>query len=123
MIHYYLVKKIDWRPCLEKMFKPLCIANKTDMAVNNRNQLMPCCYIDTPHYLEDSTLKKLVESSDISKHKSLEDIINSEEWKTLNRVLTKAMDTQDTKDVPPPCVDVCTKVSRTAEWLIGEGGQ
>jgi|TARA_B100000073_G_scaffold16313_1_gene13237 hypothetical protein len=113
---------------MPKTFKPLCLAKRgeedyTEIAVTNRNQLLPCCHLDSPGYYKDPFIKKLAESSDISKHKSLEDIINSEEWKTLNRVLTKAMDTQDTKDVPPPCVDVCTKVSRTAEWLIGEGGQ
>jgi len=117
MIHYYLVKKIDWGVRLKKVFKPLCIANKTDMAVNNRNQLMPCCYIDTPHYLEDSTLKKLVESSDISKHKSLEDIINSKEWVELYRVIHEASDTQDLKKVPWPCVDSCSKEQRREEWL------
>ena len=33
------------------------------------------------------------------------------------------MDTQDTKDLPYPCVDVCTKVIRTADWIFGKGGQ
>ncbi len=119
MIHYYLVKKIDWGVRLKKVFKPLCIANKTDMAVNNRNQLMPCCYIDTPHYLEDPTLKKLVESSDISKHKSLEDIINSKEWVELNRIIHEA--NGDTyfdcikKNVPWPCVDACSQTQRSEE--------
>ena len=108
---------------MKKEFKPLCIANKTDMAVTNRNQLLPCCYIDTPHYLEDPTLKKLVESSDISKHKSLDDIIYNYYWKTLNQKITKAMDTQDTTDVPPPCVNVCTKEGRRADWIFGKGGQ
>ena len=115
-MNYCLVKRTDWGLPLQKVFKPLCIANKTDMAVNNRNQLMPCCYIDTPHYLEDSTLKKLVESSDISKHKSLEDIINSKEWVELYRVVHKASDTQDTKNVPWPCVDACSQEHRRAEW-------
>ena len=119
MIHYYLVKKIDWRVRLKKVFKPLCIANKTDMAVNNRNQLMPCCYIDMPQYLQDPTLKKLVESSDISKHKSLEDIINSKEWVELNRIIHEA--NGDTyfdcikKNVPWPCVDVCSQTQRSEE--------
>ena len=113
---------------MPKTFKPLCLAKRgekdyTEIAVTNRNQLLPCCHLDSPGYYTDPFIKQLAESSDISKHKSLEDIINSEEWKRLNRVLTKARDTQDTKNVPFPCVDVCTKVSRTAEWLIGQGGQ
>ena len=111
---------------MTKTFKPLCTANKTEIAVNNRNQLIPCCHLDTPGYLEDSTIKKLTDSSDISKYKSLDDIINSKEWVELYRVIHEASDTQDTKNVPWPCVEVCTKKEsehRTADWLIGEGGQ
>ena len=100
---------------MKKEFKPLCIANKTDMAVTNRNQLLPCCYIDTPHYLEDSTLKKLVESSDISKHKSLEDIINSKEWVELKEKIQKASESQDVKNVPLPCVISCSHEQRREE--------
>ena len=115
---------------MTKIFKPLCTnkkgRNMTEIAVTNRNQLLPCCHLDGPTYLKDPFIKKLAESSDISKHKSLEDIINNKEWQKLNRVLIKARDTQDTTNVPWPCVDVCTKEvsgGRTAEWLIGEGGQ
>ena len=114
---------------IKKKFKPMCIAGNplTEMAVTNRNQLLPCCHLDGPTYLKDPFIKKLAESSDISKHKSLEDIINSKEWVELNRVIHEA--NGDTyfdcikKNVPWPCADVCTKVGRTAEWLIGEGGQ
>jgi len=112
---------------MPKTFKPLCMSKRgegyTEIAVTNRNQLLPCCHLDGPTYLKDPFIKKLAESSDISKHKSLEDIINSKEWVELERVITEASDTQDTKNVPWPCADVCTKVGRTAEWLIGEGGQ
>ena len=95
----------------------------TEMAVTNRNQLLPCCYIDSPIQLEEFTLKKLAQASDLSKHKSLDDIIYNYYWKTLNQKITKALDTQDTKDVPPPCVNVCTKEGRRADWIFGKGGQ
>ena len=68
-----------------KRFKPVCIEKKIDMAVTNRNQLLPCCYIDNPHFLEDSTINQLAKSSDISKHNSLEDITNNKEWVELKR--------------------------------------
>lgn len=112
---------------MTKIFKPMCTnkkgRNMTEIAVTNRNQLLPCCHLDSPGYFKDPFIKKLAESSDISKHKSLDDIIYNKHWKKLNRLICKARDTQDTKNVPYPCVNVCTKVSRTAEWLIGEGGQ
>ena len=121
------MKRIDWRPYMTKIFKPLCTnkkgRNMTEIAVTNRNQLLPCCHLDSPGYFKDPFIKKLAESSDISKHKSLDDIIYNYYWKTLNRKITKAMDTQDTTDVPPPCVNVCTKEGRRADWIFGKGGQ
>ena len=103
-----------------KTFKPLCLVKRgeegyTEIAVTNRNQLLPCCHLDGPGYLKDPFIKKLAESSDISKHKSLEDIINNKEWKKLNRVLIKARDTQDTTNVPWPCVDACSQPQRSEE--------
>ncbi len=90
------MKRIDWGPCMPKTFKPLCMSKRgegyTEIAVTNRNQLLPCCHLDGPTYLKDPFIKKLAESSDISKHKSLDDIINNKEWQKLNRVLIKARD-------------------------------
>ena len=121
------MKRIDWRPYMTKIFKPLCTnkkgRNMTEIAVTNRNQLLPCCHLDSPGYFKDPFIKKLAESSDISKHKSLDDIIYNYYWKTFNQKITNAMETQDTKDLPYPCVDVCTKVVRTADWIFGKGGQ
>ena len=87
----------------------------TEMAVTNRNQLLPCCHLDSPGYFKDPFISKLAESSDISKHKSLEDIINSKEWVELNRVIHEASDTQDLKKLPWPCVDACSQPHRSEE--------
>ena len=104
---------------MTKIFKPLCTnkkgRNMTEIAVTNRNQLLPCCHLDSPGYFKDPFIKKLAESSDISKHKSLEDIINSKEWVELNRVIHEASDTQDLKKLPWPCVDACSQPHRSEE--------
>ena len=102
---------------MPKEFYPLCLNNKTDMAVTNRNQLLPCCYIDNPLFLKEPTIKKLAESSDISKHNSLEDIINGHKWRRLYKKLKEASESKNTKDVPWPCVDSCSKEQRREEWL------
>ena len=99
-----------------KRFKPVCIEKKIDMAVTNRNQLLPCCYIDNPHFLEDSTINQLAKSSDISKHNSLEDITNNKEWVELKRKIQEASESQDVKNVPWPCVHSCSHEQRRAEW-------
>ena len=59
-----------------KKFNPRCMTTDTQMAINNRNQLMPCCYIDTPFLVEDPTIKKLLSVSNISEHKSIKEISN-----------------------------------------------
>ena len=56
-----------------KKFNPRCMTTDTQMAINNRNQLMPCCYIDTPFLVEDPTIKKLLSVSNISEHKSIKE--------------------------------------------------
>ena len=57
-----------------KKFNPRCMTTDTQMAINNRNQLMPCCFIDTPFLVEDPTIKKLLSVSNISEHKSIKEI-------------------------------------------------
>lgn len=94
----------------------MCIEHKTEMAVTNRNQLLPCCYIDSPIHLQDSTLKKLAESSDISKHNSLEDIINGHQWRRLYNKLKEAIESGDTSKVPNSCVNICSIEQRREEW-------
>ena len=106
---------------MTKIFKPLCTnkkgRNMTEIAVTNRNQLLPCCHLDSPGYFKDPFIKKLAESSDISKHNSLEDIINGHKWRRLYKKLKEASESKNTKDVPWPCVHSCTREQRREEWL------
>jgi|TARA_B100001093_G_scaffold5206_1_gene5299 hypothetical protein len=102
---------------IKKKFKSMCIAGNplTEMAVTNRNQLLPCCYIDSPIHLQDPTLKKLAEAGDLSKH-SIDDIIQSKEWVELGRKLQEAIESGDTSKLPKPCVMICSKEQRREEW-------
>lgn len=100
---------------MNKQFKPMCMNHKTDMAVTNRNQLLPCCYIDSPIHLQNSTLKKLAQASDLSKN-SIDEILQSKEWVGLNRKLQEAIDTGKTSRVPNPCVNICSIEQRREEW-------
>ena len=105
---------------MTKIFKPLCTnkkgRNMTEIAVTNRNQLLPCCHLDSPGYFKDPFISKLAESSDISKHNSLEDITNNKQWVELKRILQEASESQDVKNVPWPCVHSCSQEHRRAEW-------
>ena len=87
----------------------------TEMNVTNRNQLLPCCYIDSPIHLEEFTLKKLAQASDLSKH-SIDEILQSKEWTELNRSLQEAIESGDTSKVNNSCVNICTMEQRREEW-------
>ena len=95
----------------------MCIAGNplTEMAVTNRNQLLPCCYIDGPIHLQNPTIKKLAEASDLSKH-SIDEILQSKEWAELNRSLQEAIESGDTSKVNNSCVNICTMEQRREEW-------
>ena len=93
----------------------MCMEHKTEMAVTNRNQLLPCCYIDSPIHLQDSTLKKLAQASDLSKH-SIDEILKSKEWVALNRSLQEAIESGDTSKVNNSCVNICSMEQRREEW-------
>ena len=102
---------------MKRKFKPLCITGDIELAITNRNQLLPCCYVDNPEYLQNPTLKKLVESSEISKHNSLADITNNKHWVDLYNKLKEASESQDTKNIPEPCAFSCSREQRKEEWL------
>ena len=51
-------------------FRPKCMNTTTQMAVDNRGRLLPCCYIDTPKWIQFEEIKKLLSVSDIAKNKS-----------------------------------------------------
>ena len=80
-----------------KKFNPKCMTTDTQMAINNRNQLMPCCFIDTPFLVEDPTIKKLLSVSNISEHKSIKEILNKKEWVEFYDMLKEADDKQITE--------------------------
>tara|TARA_B100000214_G_scaffold249289_1_gene183140 strand:+ start:198 stop:524 length:327 start_codon:yes stop_codon:yes gene_type:complete len=90
-----------------KKFNPKCMTTDTSMAINNRNQLMPCCYVDTPHMIEDPAIKKLLFVSNISEHKSIKEILSKKEWIEFYDMLKEADDTQITERLPKPCIKAC----------------
>ena len=101
-------------------FNPRCMTTDTQMAINNRNQLMPCCLVDTPFLVEDPAIKKLLSVSNISEHKSLEEILSKKEWIEFYDILKEAYDKQTTEKLPEPCIKACLDCGkekiRKEEW-------
>ena len=100
-------------------FRPKCISGKTQMAVDNRGRLLPCCYIDTPKWIEYEEIKKLLSVSTIKNNKSLKDIITSNEWKEFYNTLKKG------DEIPAVCKHHCLDDGedklKVEEWFDPSG--
>lgn len=81
---------------------PMCIKGEISFAVTNREELIPCCYLDTPDNISHPLLKKLLGVSKISSKNTIEQILNHKEWKRFYKNLTKNI-------APPQCNLVCRK--------------
>jgi len=99
-----------------KRFNPKCLTGEEDFAVNNRNQLMPCCLVDNK-LLETQELRDLFEVSNIEEHDSIEDILKKKEWTDFFNMLVEAERTQR-PPIPRACRASCYKmdVIRKQNW-------
>ena len=71
-------KKEDY---IENQLDPMCLKNEVHVAITNRGELIPCCYLDTPNNNNyDSEFKKLLKVSKISDYDSIEEIYLTKEW-------------------------------------------
>jgi hypothetical protein len=66
---------------------PKCCTGKMHAAVTNRGEYIPCCYVDSTLGRGDRALKKIFQTSVISKHNTIEDIVNGKEWRKLEKRL------------------------------------
>ena len=102
-------------------FRPKCISGKTQMAVDNRGRLLPCCYIDTPKWVEYEEIKKLLKVSNIKRSKSLKQIITSDEWKEFYNTLKEG----DVNKLPAVCKHHCLDDGedklKVEEWFDPSG--
>ncbi len=81
--------------------KPKCFEDQ-QMAVTNRGHLIPCCYCDTQHTMNDLEFQKLLKVSKISDYNSIEEILNTNEWKEFYKNLQQNIG-------PRACQTVCAK--------------
>ena len=85
--------------------EPKCCSGDIQLAVTNRSELIPCCYLDTPESLKNQQVKKLVENSKISDYESIDDILRSETWIEFEEMLL------GNGPFPATCVNICKKRS------------
>lgn len=89
-------------------FNPECL-NKESYAVNNRNILLPCCYVDNAGLEDKKLLEDLIKVSDIDDHDSIDDIVNQKEWKLFFQAVLDAKKTNNLRDLPHACFKSCMR--------------
>lgn len=58
-----------------------CLNGTTEMAVDNRGRLLPCCYCDGPAMARDPEFAKLLEVSYLKDYNNIEEILATKQWK------------------------------------------
>lgn len=83
--------------------EPKCCNNDIQFAITNRGHLVPCCYVDSYQGMKDPFFQKLLTVSKITDYDSLEEILQTKEWKELEQILLG--------DGPYPsvCAHICKK--------------
>ena len=95
---------------MKKIFTPQCLSDDQSYGIDNRNTLIPCCYVDNAGLVTNKLLDDLLKVSNIDDYDSIEDIINQKEWKEFFEHLKKAKETQDIeilKILPRACSKSC----------------
>ena len=85
-------------------FNPKCLSGKQQTAVNNRGELLPCCYCDEQWALKTPQLKRLTDVSKVSEVDDIEEILFSKPWMKFEEDLR----TENWPEIPKICVHHCT---------------
>jgi len=90
-------------------FKPKCLSGKQQTAVNNRGELLPCCYCDEQWALKTPQFKRLTDVSKISEVEDIEEILFSKPWMKFEEDLR----TENWPEIPKICIHHCQERENT----------
>ena len=83
--------------------KPKCLLTNRDLSYSVTGHILPCCWVNVAW--EDESIKKLFKDKlHIDNNKSIEDILDSGEWKEFMSKLENSPD----KDIPSVCKRYCS---------------
>ena len=86
-----------------KELDPICFKGRIGMAITNNGELIPCCRLDDGRArYNDPEFQKLLAVSKISDYDSIDDILETKEWKLFYENLRNHIG-------PKPCWRTCGK--------------
>ena len=95
--------KLEKKKGSKNTLKPKCLLTNRDLSYSVTGHILPCCWVNTAW--EDKQLKNLFKDKlHIDNNKSIEEILNKDEWKDFMKLLENSPD----KDIPPVCKRYCS---------------
>jgi len=97
-------KSISYKENPNNTLKPKCLLTDRDLSYSVTGHILPCCWVNSS--FEDKHLKKLFKDNlHIDNNDSIEDILNSNEWKEFMDLLQNGSD----NELPKVCKFFCSK--------------
>lgn len=87
---------------------PKCLKNEQELFISSRGYLLPCCWHDRMRIFDDEIADLVQEKYKISNVDSIEDIIQSEDWKDFYSNLSRGIG-------PNICKAYCVKGFETKD--------
>ena len=99
-------------------FSPKCFPHgkerRQQVALTNKGELIPCCWIDHRDRLEHPTMVKMLKVSKVSDYENVEDIFKTKEWQEFAKNLAE----KNMKEIMPVCKQHCGgKVFKKENWI------
>ena len=78
---------------------------RQQVAVTNRGQLVPCCWMDQREVLRHPDMQKMLEVSNVADYDTIDEILLTDEWQEF----AKNLDERNLEKIMPVCIMHCSK--------------
>ena len=107
-------KDIKARMMIDQGYKlePRCMPPKEknserrqQIAVTNRGQLVPCCWMDQKVVLQHPDMQKMLKVSNVADYDTIEEILLTDEWQEF----AKNLEERNIEKIMPVCITHCVQ--------------
>ena len=99
-------------------FSPKCFPHgkerRQQVALTNKGELIPCCWLDQRDKLKHPTMVALLKVSKVDDYEKIEDIFKTNEWQEFAKNLAE----KNMKEIMPVCKQMCGgKEFKKENWI------